>query len=88
MAAAPTVVCRSAATCGRSESITRTCAWLAKPATASRMIERVGVLSGDAGLWAANTALSDFTRCGGLSDASVDSQRGAGFLPREMAKPQ
>ena len=43
MAAAPTVVCRSAAICGKSESITRTWAWLAKPATASRMIERVGV---------------------------------------------
>jgi hypothetical protein len=42
MAAKPTVVCRSAATCGNSESMTRTCAWLAKPATASKMIERVG----------------------------------------------
>jgi len=42
MAATPTVVCRSAATCGNSESITRTCAWLAKPATASKMMERVG----------------------------------------------
>jgi hypothetical protein len=26
--------------------MTRTCAWLAKPATARRMIERVGVESG------------------------------------------
>ena len=41
MAATPTVVCRSAATCGNSESITRTWAWLAKPATASKMMERV-----------------------------------------------
>jgi hypothetical protein len=35
---------KSAAICGRSESVTRTCAWLAKPAIASRMIDRVGVL--------------------------------------------
>jgi len=35
-------LCRSAATCGNSESITRTWAWLAKPATARRMIDRVG----------------------------------------------
>jgi len=46
MAATPIVVCRSDAICGNSESITRTCAWLAKPATARRMIARVGVRSG------------------------------------------
>src|SRR5436190_11798173 len=40
--AAPTVVPKSAAICGRSESVTRTIAWLAKPAPASRMMERVG----------------------------------------------
>src|SRR3984957_17955482 len=62
MAAAPTVVCRSAATCGRSESITRTCAWLAKPATASRMIERVGVFCGDAGAVVGEYSTSDFSR--------------------------
>ena len=44
MAAAPTVVWKSAAICGSSELVTRTCAWLAKPATASSMIERTGVL--------------------------------------------
>jgi hypothetical protein len=44
IAAAPTVVPKSAAICGSSESVTLTCAWLAKPATASRMIERIGVL--------------------------------------------
>jgi len=40
--ASPTVVPKSAAICGRSESVTRTIAWLAKPAPASRMMERVG----------------------------------------------
>ena len=50
MAAAPTVVRRSAATCGNSESITRTCACAAKPATARSTIERVGVLWGDSGV--------------------------------------
>src|SRR5262245_66218857 len=42
MAAAPTVVPKSPAIWGRSESVTRTWAWLAKPATASRTIDRVG----------------------------------------------
>ena len=46
MAAAPTVVWKSPAICGNSESVTRTCAWLAKPATASSMIARVGVWRG------------------------------------------
>src|SRR5215831_19166273 len=46
MEASPTVVSKSAAICGNSESVTRTIAWLAKPATASRMIERVGTWSG------------------------------------------
>src|SRR5919206_2218689 len=40
--AAPTVVPKSAAICGRSESVTRTIAWLANPAPANRMMERVG----------------------------------------------
>ena len=34
------------AICGSSELVTRTIAWLAKPATASRMMERVGTLLG------------------------------------------
>jgi len=42
MDAWPTVVPKSAAICGSSESVTRTMAWLAKPAPASRTIERVG----------------------------------------------
>ena len=44
MAATPTVVWKSAAICGRSESVTRTCAWLAKPATASSTMERSAFL--------------------------------------------
>jgi hypothetical protein len=39
------VVPKSAAICGNSESVTRTIAWLAKPATASRMMDRVGTFS-------------------------------------------
>src|ERR1700754_1882077 len=42
MAAAPTVVPKSPAICGGSESVTLTWAWLAKPATASSTIDRVG----------------------------------------------
>src|SRR6516225_3362563 len=45
MEASPTVAPKSAAICGNSESVTRTIAWLAKPATASRMMERVGTFS-------------------------------------------
>ena len=48
MAATPTAVWKSAAICGNSKSVTRTWAWVAKPATASSMIERVGVLRGSA----------------------------------------
>ena len=47
-AAAPMAVWNSAAICGKSESVTRTCAWLAKPATASSMMARVGDLRGSA----------------------------------------
>ena len=36
------MVLKSAAICGSSESVTRTIAWLANPAPASRMMERVG----------------------------------------------
>src|SRR5258708_1979422 len=41
MDAAPIVTPRSVAICGRIESATRTMAWLAKPATASRTMARV-----------------------------------------------
>jgi hypothetical protein len=37
---------KSAAIWGSSESVTRTCAWLAKPATASSTMERVGLVDG------------------------------------------
>ena len=47
MEASPTVVPKSMAICGSSESVTRTIAWLAKPATASSTMERVGTFSGD-----------------------------------------
>ena len=43
IAAAPTVVPKSAAICGSSESVTRTWAWLAKAAIANSTMERVGV---------------------------------------------
>ena len=46
MAAMPIAVWKSAAICGSSKSVTRTCAWLAKPATANSMMARVGVLRG------------------------------------------
>src|ERR1700749_4235939 len=46
MAATPTVVWKSLAIGGSRESVTRTCAWLAKPAAASRMMERTGVCRG------------------------------------------
>src|SRR6266481_801228 len=45
--ASPTVVPKSTAICGRSESVTRTIAWLAKPAPANRTMERVGTFSED-----------------------------------------
>ena len=67
MAATPTVVCRSAATCGNSESMTRTCAWLAKPATASKMIERVG--SGRGGEMDGEESTGVF-RCAASSEAT------------------
>ena len=66
MAAAPTVVWKSVAICGSSESVTRTCAWLAKPATASRMIDRVGVLCGVMG-GDEGASTSDFAVMGGVS---------------------
>src|SRR5580700_1018501 len=84
MAAAPTVVWKSAAICGSSESVTRTCAWAAKPATASSVMERVGVrcAKGEEACAAAVTlglcSEPGWERAG----AGVDSQRRAGFLAR------
>src|SRR3954447_25852712 len=43
---APTLALRSAATCGSSESMTRTIAWLEKAAIARITIARVGLGSG------------------------------------------
>ena len=48
------MVLKSAAICGSSEFVTRTIAWLAKPAPASRMMERVGTF------W---SFMEEFTRC-------------------------
>ena len=86
MAATPTVVCRSAATCGNSESMTRTWAWLAKPATASKMIERVGY--GRGGEMDGEESTDDYLRRFGKKDIDVDSQRSTGFLARAEAKRQ
>jgi len=86
MAATPTVVCRSAATCGNSESMTRTCAWLAKPATASRMMERVGSGRGGEVEGKEGTGRS---LCGVTgTNAGVDTLRGTGFLTRAKAQRQ
>ena len=86
MAATPTVVCRSAATCGNSESMTRTWAWLAKPATARRMIDRVG--SGRGGEMDGEES-TGFSLCGVIgSNAGVDTLRSTGFLTRAKAKRQ
>src|SRR4051794_29627530 len=49
IAASPTLVLKSDAICGRSESVTRTIAWLANPAPASRMIERSGTFAASGG---------------------------------------
>ena len=84
MAATPTVVCRSAATCGNSESMTRTWAWLAKPATASRMMERVGDRGELDGEKSTGNSL-----CGVSGrNAGVDTLRGTGFLTRAKVKRQ
>src|SRR6516225_6204881 len=83
IAATPTVVRKSVAICGKSESVTRTCAWLAKPAAASRMMERVGVLrEGDDKLVADTSGL-----LGRKTEtiADVDTTRGAGFLRHDPA---
>ena len=62
MAATPTVVWKSLAICGSSESVTRTCAWAAKPAAANSRIERVGTFCAEAGaVWSGDsTARSNF----------------------------
>src|SRR6202050_5737660 len=84
MAAAPTVVWKSDAICGKSESVTRTCACAAKPATASRMMERVGVRCARAEeVCAAAVTLGLCSEPGWeRAGAGVDSQRRAGFLAR------
>ncbi len=56
MAASPTLVLKSAAICGSSESVTRTMAWLAKPAQASSTIERSGTLADSDGEGASTRA--------------------------------
>ena len=83
MAAAPTVVPKSPAICGSSESVTRTWAWLAKPATASSTIDRVGFG------WAAGVGIAVTGRgiCGLVGNrderTAVDSMRtGALFTAR------
>src|SRR6202140_4725743 len=82
MAAAPTVVWKSAAIWGSSESVTRTCACAAKPATASSMIERVGVrrAKGEEACAAAVTLGLCSEPGRGRGGAGVDRQRRAGFL--------
>src|SRR4029077_2537370 len=84
MAAAPTVVWKSAAIWGSSESETRTCACAAKPATASSMIERVGVRCAGVEETCAAAVTLRFARNRGWgrAGAGVDSQRRAGFLAR------
>ena len=92
------MVPKSAAICGSSESVTRTMAWLAKPAPASRMIERVGTFSGAGG---ADTkglpfvipgcGIRNYGGCNRETAVANDGDRGipdvdraerAGFLPR------
>src|SRR5580692_1822472 len=80
MAAAPTVVWKSAAICGSSESVTRTWACAANPATASSVIERVGVRCAKGG--EACAAAVTVGLCSGWRDVGVDSQRRSGFLAR------
>src|SRR5262249_26383552 len=76
MEASPTVVPKSAAICGNSESVTRTIAWLAKPATASRMMERVGTFSaGEAD-----------TSQGASRNDGRDTGRGQGAAPRAFSR--
>src|SRR5580704_10172364 len=84
MAAAPTVVWKSLAICGSSESVTRTWACAAKPATASSVIERVGVrcAKGEEACAAAVTLGLCSEPGWGRARAGVDSQRRAGFLAR------
>src|SRR6516162_9014461 len=87
VAATPTVVWKSLAICGNSESVTRTCAWLAKPAAASRMMERTGVWRGEG--WAGESAddTFKFARNGAVVGvAAVDTPRDAGFLARATAE--
>ena len=80
------ILSRKAATCGNSESMTRTCAWLAKLATASRMMERVGSGRGGEVEGKEGTGRS---LCGvSGTNAGVDTLRGTGFLTRAKAQRQ
>jgi hypothetical protein len=90
MAAAPTVVWKSVAICGSRESVTRTCAWLAKPAAASSMIERVVVFGGKrAELAAEEDKFAGLEKRMGRAVArhtDVDNHRVSSFLGRGLAK--
>jgi hypothetical protein len=76
MEASPTVVPKSAAICGNSESVTRTIAWLAKPATASRMMERVGTF------WLAGEEVTRDFVAASVRVWALTGRSAAGFLPR------
>jgi hypothetical protein len=68
--------------------MTRTCAWLAKPATARRIIDRVGVESGRGGEKDGKES-TGYSLCGvSGTDAGVDTLRSTGFLTRAKAKRQ
>ena len=93
MAAAPTVVPKSPAICGSSESVTRTWAWLAKPATASSTIDRVGFgwVSGEGVEFTGGD--SRFGRQPARSEPPHELRpltvcRLTRFLPREQVKPK
>jgi hypothetical protein len=72
--------------------MTRTWAWLAKPATASRMIERVGtwragvLREGEFGEYSTYFSLAAEVAAAGGAD--IDTPAVAGFLPRKIAKRQ
>lgn len=66
--------------------MTRTCAWLAKPATASKMIERVG--SGRGGEMDGEESTDDYLKRFGKEEIDIDSQRSTGFLTCAKAKRQ
>src|SRR5262249_27199718 len=77
--ATPTEVPKSLAICGRSESVTRTCAWLANPAIARSTIERVGVGCAAVMIGADN---------GMAVRAAVDRKKRSGFLAQLARRTQ